>query len=213
MKQSIFLMFLALIFLSCKGESDKEQIKGDDSAVPHAKHHDASQSNEEISKSMAGMMDKIHQIEKTGNTDYDIAATMIEHHKGAIDMIASHQSQDPALQRQAEQIKTRLEGELQQLQRIAETTRSLSANYDLQETEKGVGKDLMTNMMTMMETVPSKATIDQNFVAILVKHHRDGVDLASIAVKHAKDKRLKTLAETIIRDREASVVQLEAFVK
>ena len=62
--------------------------------------------NMAFKKSMDGMQQKMSSMSMTGNTDYDFAMMMREHHQGAIDMaeIELKQGKDPQLQKMASKI-------------------------------------------------------------------------------------------------------------
>jgi len=84
------LIAIAAIVVSCQNQQSSSQtndslMNGDSSA--HAMSTTKSNmADSSIMFSMNQMMENMHKMEKSGNADHDLAASLQEHHKGAVDM-------------------------------------------------------------------------------------------------------------------------------
>ena len=57
------------------------------------------------------------------------------------------------------------------------------------------------------------ASLDQQFIDMMVPHHQGAVEMAKIAQQRAEHPEIKTLADAIIRAQEGEITQLKAWRK
>jgi uncharacterized protein (DUF305 family) len=73
-------------------------------------------------------------------------------------------------------------------------------------------KEAHGRMMKAMNK-PFTGDPDVDFRVHMIPHHEGAVDMAKIALKHAKDPETKTMAEGIIKDQEREVGEMQAWLK
>lgn len=73
-------------------------------------------------------------------------------------------------------------------------------------------KEAHMRMMKMMDQ-PFTGDPDVDFRVHMIPHHQGAVDMAKVALKHVKDPETKKMAESIIKDQEREVGEMQAWLK
>lgn len=214
---SILLAAAVGIFLTnCKQQTDQSSetvTTTTDSVSPHSSDmvHDDTSKTSPILAAMEKMMDDMHHMEKTGNADYDFAASMKMHHQGAIDMSAAELSvgSDAKLKDMAKKTTEKQQKEISELDQIMAQTKGGAKNY---ADDDQIGKAMMDSMKSMMDMPQSTGSPDKDFAQMMVKHHTDGIMMGQAILKHAKSAKLKAMTEMMIADQKMEVKELEAWL-
>ncbi|WP_018262945.1 CopM family metallochaperone [Methylobacterium sp. WSM2598] len=76
-------------------------------------------------------------------------------------------------------------------------------------------KDFKEADMAMMHTmsVPYTGDTDVDFRTHMIPHHKGAIDMAKVALKHAKDASTKQMAQKIIDDQEKEIADMQAWLK
>lgn len=167
-----------------------------------------------LMEAMNDMMDKIHGLEKKGIADYDLAAEMREHHKGAIAMADQEISagSDASLKAMARKIKDAQQKEVGELDVMLAQFDDKPKDYDPLNTDAGLGKAMSENMQEMMETPEMEQTsVDKSFAAMMIKHHQDGIKMGKTILEFAKDAKFKTMTQKMINDQEKEIRELQQW--
>lgn len=175
-------------------------------------HSDAEHNASPIMTSMQKMMEKMHQMEKTGNADHDLAASMIIHHQGAIDMANAeiNSGTDAKLKDMAQKMIEKQQKENKELEGIMSQSKGEAKNYD--DNDQGLGKAMMDNMSSMMKMPEHAGPIDKDFATMMVKHHKDGITMGQAILKYAKNKKFKSMTQMMIADQKKEIKELESWL-
>jgi uncharacterized protein (DUF305 family) len=76
-------------------------------------------------------------------------------------------------------------------------------------------KDFKAADMKMMHdmSVPYTGNADVDFRTHMIPHHQGAVEMAKVALKHAKDLETKRMAQKIIDDQEKEIAEMQDWLK
>ncbi len=76
-------------------------------------------------------------------------------------------------------------------------------------------KDFKAADMQMMKNmhVPYTGNPDVDFRTHMIPHHQGAVEMAKVALKHAKDPETKRMAQKIIDDQEKEIAEMQEWLK
>lgn len=76
-------------------------------------------------------------------------------------------------------------------------------------------KDFKSADMKMMHdmAVPYTGNADIDFRTKMIPHHQGAIDMAKVALAHAKDETTKTLAAQIIKDQEREIGEMREWLR
>ena len=69
--------------------------------------------------------------------------------------------------------------------------------------------------MTMMHNMntPYSGNPDVDFRRKMISHHQGAIDMAKVALQHAKDEQIRKLATDVIREQEREIAEMQAWLK
>lgn len=164
---------------------------------------------------MNEMMDKVHALEKKGIADYDVAAELREHHKGAIAMSETQLDSgiDAQLKEMAQKIMDAQQKEVDQIDKMLDGYDDKAKDYDPMNTDSGLGKAMMDNMQAMMKMPEMDAvSVDKSFATMMIKHHQDGIKMGKTIQQYAKDTKFKQMAQKMISDQQKEIEALQNWL-
>lgn len=211
---------IAVLLLSgCKNKTAEDaDNKGTATDTVQQATSDATAGSEETGDLMADMnemMDKVHALEKKGIADYDLAAELREHHKGAIAMSETQldSGTDAQLKEMAQKIKDAQQKESDQIDKMLDGYDDKAKDYDPMNTDSGLGKAMMDNMQAMMKMPEMDAgSVDKSFAAMMIKHHQDGIKMGKTIQQYAKDTKFKQMAQKMILDQQKEIEELQNWL-
>ena len=66
---------------------------------------------------------------------------------------------------------------------------------------------------SMPLTVPSGLSADRWFLSEMIPHHQGAIDMAKVALQHAKNDQIRKLASEVIREQEREIAEMQAWLK
>ena len=118
MRMKLTIIALLFVCMGLKGAHAESQSCGKDmNHMSHAAH--MSPFTQSYMKAMCGMMEDMDKYPMNGDASHDFAASMIPHHKAAVEMaktLLKDPKADPALRKMAESIITSQSAEIADLE-------------------------------------------------------------------------------------------------
>ena len=203
---------LALSFSACQNNASKSDNSSMDMSDSSHMNMDSTATSSGIMGAMDKMMKDMHQMEMTGNADYDLISMLKSHHQGAVDMakVELESGSEPKLKQIAQNIVDKQSKEIQMLDDMLKSADKSKKDYEPSDKNSGLGKDMDANMMKMMEMDHgTPGSVDHEFASMMIKHHKDGIDMGNIIVKHSKMAEFKSMAQKMIDDQTKEIAELE----
>ncbi len=117
---------------------------------------------------------------------------------------------EPKLKQIAQNIVDKQSKEIQMLDDMLKSADKSKKDYEPSDKNSGLGKDMDANMMKMMEMDHgTPGSLDHEFASMMIKHHKDGIDMDNIIVKHSKMAEFKSMAQKMIDDQTKEIAELE----
>jgi len=154
-------------------------------------------------KSMQSGMSRMMAMKITGDPDHDFATMMRIHHEGAVEMagIELKQGKDAPTKALASRIRVANQRE------IKEMTQFLGSHKPVASSTPKMGKSSLKIMQGGKHSMNGKA--DHDFASMMVEHHQQAVDMSRAFLKEGKTARMKTLANSIIREQTKEIAELK----
>jgi len=219
MKNRFVMLAIAAVMLTtaCKKETTRESNTNVTELSQTGNHeHSTTGESSKLMASMDDMMEKMHNVELSGNSDFDLAAMMQKHHESAVDMadILLKSGSDSEMKQLAQKIKEEQDKEIGDLQKIQDKYKDAAKNYDPKNSKEGLGKAMANDMKAMMNMPESAHTsIDKEFAVLMMKHHQDGIQMAKTIAQYAKDEKFKAMAQSIITSQQQDVKVMEQWLE
>ncbi len=213
-KLFIGTLAIALSFSACQNKTNTSETSDStmDMSSDTSHNMESAASTSPIMGAMDKMMKDMHQVEMTGNADYDLISMLKSHHQGAVDMakVELESGTELKLKQIAQNIIDKQSKEIDMLDDMLKSADKSKKDYDPAAKETGLGKDMNDNMMKMMEmSHDSPGSVDHEFASMMIKHHKDGVDMGNIILKHSKMPEFKSMAQKMINDQTKEIAELE----
>lgn len=225
MKKSKLILFLiasSVILSQCENKklkfSSSDSLSEDTGIASSGMMKDTSlhlSGRSAFMKSMQGMMNQIHHMKMSGNTDYDLAMMLIHHHKGAINMSQAElkSGTDQELKEIALEIIEMQQREILDLKSIAEKYKSVEKNYSPKNKKEGLGRTMNETMMSMMEMGEMDSTsIDNQFASMMIIHHQNGVKIGEMVLHYSRDDIFKSLTQKMIEEQGKGIQKLQQWL-
>lgn len=150
----------------------------------------------------------------TGDTDIDFRTHMIPHHQGAIDMarVALRHAKDPWTRQVAEAITVAQPREIYEFRGwLASRGAMAQARGRVDTTAIREFKAAHAKMMRNM-AMPFTGDPDVDFRMHMIPHHQGAIDMARVALRHAKDPWTRQEAEAIIITQQQEIYEFQNWL-
>lgn len=207
-KSGLLISIMCLTFSCNNSENVSDNVAPTNSPANTTTSSDSKPKDVNMSTIMNDMMGDMHSVKMTGDTDYDFAAMMIPHHKGAVEMakLEINSGKNQELKTMAQNIINSQEKEISQMQTFLD-------NHKLSKDDMSSpqAKEMMATMN--MDMPPSTGDIDFDFVNLMIPHHQSAVDMANVQLKYGQDKGMRELAESIIKEQEKEIKIFKEWIE
>ncbi|MEJ7625221.1 MAG: DUF305 domain-containing protein [Ferruginibacter sp.] len=162
--------------------------------------------------SIMGIMDKSMQdmkaMKSSGNPDNDFAGMMKMHHMSAIEAAQVELSKGTDAT-----IKTMAQKMLDDQQREVADFNTFISGHDAHGGGDGFHKDAMALMSKMNMPMDNGASIDKQFVTMMIPHHQGAIDMSKAYIKSgAHEVKMKAMANNIIVSQQKEIKELQAWL-
>lgn len=171
----------------------------------------ASAHAEDQKQMMNGKMEMMKSSPNAKKAPYDLQFidTMIQHHQGAIEMaqMALDKAQNPTIKKMAKKMVNAQQKEITEFKKIRDKSyanKPEAVNMDfpgMMDSMKGMDMEKLEKS--------SAQDFDINFINMMIPHHQGAISMAQDALKNASNKKIKEMAQNIIKNQGKEVTKLE----
>lgn len=171
----------------------------------------ASAHAEDQKQMMNGKMEMMKSSPNAKKAPYDLQFidTMIQHHQGAIQMaqMALEKAQNPTIKKMAKNMVDAQEKEIAKMKKMrakSYANKPEAVNMDfpgMMDSMKGMDMEKLGKS--------SGQDFDLNFINMMIPHHQGAISMAQDALKNAGNKKIKEMAQNIIKKQNKEVTKLE----
>lgn len=149
-------------------------------------------------------------LESLSGREFEVAfmSLMTAHHQGAIEMAdwVLERGDDPDVLAAAQTVKDAQAPEIEQM------TAWLREWYQVDVDAAWAGM-MNADMSGMMDTMGRASDPDLGFLAEMIRHHQDAIDMAQGALEHAEHQELRDMARDIIVTQAEEVHQYQTWLQ
>ncbi len=169
----------------------------------------------EFDKILCQMANEMLSQNIINNITIDFIECMIPHHQAAIYMCQNllEYTRYPALQEIANGIIRMQTRGIEQMREIKNTTLGFTNSQRDVQCYMERYLSITKNMISRMKNSPRCININLNFVNEMIPHHEGAIEMCNNLLKYCIDPRLKSVAETIIREKSEGVRELKQIQK
>jgi uncharacterized protein (DUF305 family) len=206
----IIILFFAASFAACNGNSNHKHDKTtDDTSSSHSNHNNNTSATNPMQAEMDKMMTGMMALQLSGDPDHDFAQLMKAHHQAAVDManLQLQKGKDSITRAFAQAVIQDQSKEISEFDRFLQQAKPANTDQQLSDS-------MMQAMHQYMEPhQPLKNDIDHDFLALMIPHHQSAVVMTEIYLQKGKDKRLRQLGNTIIKNQKKEIEQMKSWLK
>lgn len=196
----MFIVLISFSFLGCEEIID---------------HHDNNNKNQNhpMVKIMDKMSDNMDKMTMTMDPDHDFAMMMIDHHKGAIEMVnyELEHGKNNELKDMAQKMK-----EMQQIE-IGELE-AFMKDHTLKPDAKD-GMAFMKASEMAMDKMDFRVRMqylnndtDHDFAALMIHHHRSAVEMAEAEIQFGHEQEMIDMAKKMKEDQLKEIKELQQWL-
>jgi uncharacterized protein (DUF305 family) len=209
MKTITIFLSAAILLAAC---NERKSTKGDVKQDAANGSHQHTKSENVMVKAMDESMIAMHNVEQTGNADYDFAAMMIPHHEGAIVMAKAQIEGGKAtdLVSFSQSVIANQQKEIAALREFLKIGKPNPSENS--EKFRSALNGSMKPMMDGMAKTKLTGDIDHDFVALMIPHHQSAVDMAKAYLPFAQNAKIKEMATAIIKAQKTEIKWLQQYL-
>jgi uncharacterized protein (DUF305 family) len=186
---------------------------GDKGQAAHSRVRVDTAATREFKATHARMMRNM-KMPFTGDPDVDFRTHMIPHHQGAIDMsqVALRHAKEPQTRQVAEAIRTAQPREIYEFRGwLARRGAMAQSRGSRDSSATREFKAVHAKMMRKM-AMPFTGDPDVDYRMHMIPHHQGAIDMARVALRHAKEPWTRQDAEAVIVAQQQEIYQFQNWL-
>lgn len=167
----------------------------------------------EMMKLMHTMVNEMHMMKMTGDTDYDFAMMMKGHHQGALNManLALAKGTNAEVKTMAQKIKDEQTSEIAMLDMFMK----MNTPKPIVADSAHLKMEMMMSMEKMEQAKDLKnitGNIDNDFALLIIPHHQSAIEMAQSEIEHGKNAEMIEMAKKTVMDQTHEIIEFQGWL-
>jgi uncharacterized protein (DUF305 family) len=168
----------------------------------------------ELRAELQETIEKINDVEVTGNQDADFARIMIEHHKGAVDLSDAYinKTQNEQMKKLVTESRDKKKADIKIMEDLLDKLDVDKNSNDAasRRVDSPMKNTVVSSMSSPDASTSMRGDIDSEFAKLMIDHHKQAIELSRMEVESGSDIEMKAIAKKIIDDNEKQISQLKS---
>lgn len=163
---------------------------------------------------MQTMVEKLKKLQATGDPDFDYAFQVKIHTQGEQDLLKQEiqNGKDSSIRQMAQSLLTTTQSDMNLIDGALKEIRPSRPNQAFTQQQSRNVQAMALKLQPGGTPDKLTGTFDKNFLAVLLDHRQDAIDMANTYLQYGKNATLKDYAQKLVAKAQVEMTQAKSFI-